>query len=150
MIQYRMSKLLGADWGFLGMMGVIIFMFVVMIMFQNKKRSKAQGEYNSMIDSLRVGVRVKTVGGVIGKILEIREEAVGFRTVLLETGSEKSKSIVLYDIQAIYGIVDDLAIAQSKLDAQKTDVAQENKSDNGVQGAKNTFETQKPKRKSEK
>jgi len=148
-----MSNLLGAngDVSFYITLGVIVAIFVVMITLQSKKRKTAQTEYNTMVESLRVGTRVKTVGGVIGKILEIREEAPGFKTVLLETGGNKGASIILYDIQAIYGVVDDAAIAEHKLgEAQKTNVSKENGGNNGVESAKNAFETEKPKRKSTK
>jgi preprotein translocase subunit YajC len=147
-----MSKLFLAstDWSFYIMLGGIVVVFAVMIMLQSKKRKTAQGEYNTMIDGLRVGARVKTVGGVIGKILEIREEAPGFRTVLLETGGAKGNCTILYDIQAIYGVVDDIAIAQSIAAKQNADVAKENGGNDGVKRGEDAPKTQKPKSKSAK
>ena len=99
-----------SGWEMYVVMGVIVLMFVVMVTLQSKKRKKSQDEYTGMLDTLRPGMRVKTVGGVIGRIKEIREEGPGFKTVLLETGT----STVLYDLQAIYGVVDDEAILAAK------------------------------------
>ena len=99
------------------LIGGFVVIFGVMIYFQSRRRRSAQAEYTGMLDTLRPGTRVKTVGGVIGRIKEIREEAPGFKTVLLETGSDKYPSFVLYDIQAIYGVVDDEKLAAEKIAA---------------------------------
>jgi len=111
-------------------LGVIVLLFIVMVMAQTRKRKSAQAEYTGMLDTLRSGMRVKTVGGVIGKIREIREEAPGFKTVLLETGDPKNPSLVLYDLQAIYGIVDDEAIAAKKMEQAQTTAIQNHEDTN--------------------
>ena len=82
----------------------------VLIVLNTSKRKKLQGEMSGMLDNLRPGDRVKTVGGVIGRIKEIREEAPGFKTVLIESGSAKNPTTVLYDIQAIYGVINEEAV----------------------------------------
>ena len=123
-------------------LGVILLLFVGMIMAQTRRRRTAQAEYAGMLDTLRTGMRVKTVGGVIGKIKEIREEAPGFKTVLLETGTDKNPSLVLYDFQAIYGIVDDEAIQAQKAAIQNHEDA--NKMVNAPQEISKPQET-KPK-----
>ena len=133
-------------------LGVIIGIFVVMIMMQSRRRKAAQAEYMGMIDQLKVGTRVKTVGGVIGRIVEIREEAPAFKTVLIETGSDKSKTLVLYDLQAIYGVVDDEALAaarrEKEIQAQQTDITNHEPADKGVNRTQNSFEAKKPSKKS--
>ena len=97
-----------SDISFYAVLGVIVIAFGIMVFMQSKRRKVQQTEYHTMLDSLRVGIRVKTVGGVIGIIKEIREEAPGFKTVLLET-----PSLVRYDLQAIYGVVDETAISNA-------------------------------------
>ncbi|KAI4453338.1 queuine trna-ribosyltransferase [Holotrichia oblita] len=49
--------------------------------------------------------RVRTVGGIIGRIKEIREEGPGVKTVLLQTSDDKNPAYALFDIQAIYGVI---------------------------------------------
>jgi preprotein translocase YajC subunit len=116
--------------------GLIIVGFTVMIIMQSKKRKVQQTEYNSMIDSLRVGVRVKTVGGVIGVIKEIREEAPNFKTVLLET-----PSLIRYDVQAIYGIVDEAALNQANQKPQS--IEQHKEPDAGIDKPQDAFKAKK-------
>ena len=145
--------------GFYITLGVIVLIFVALIVMQSKRRKTAQAEYTGMLDTLRAGMRVKTVGGVIGKIVEIREEAPGFKTVLLETGDDKHPSFVLYDLQAIYGIVDMEALAkanEAKTVADKApqtqikDVKKNENPDSRVDTPENTFEAKKTKKKSQK
>jgi len=155
----------GDDTSFYVTVGIIIAIFVLMIVMQSRRRQKSQAEYLGMLDTLRVGTRVKTVGGVIGKIVEIREEAPGFKTVLIETGDAKNPSRVLYDMQAIYGVVDTDAILANaiKVDTdrttmlgqnpprdQKDDVQNRESTDKRVDATENSFEAQKPKKKSGK
>jgi len=122
-----MTKFLLANtnWVTWAIFGGFVGIFAVMIMLQTRRRRTAQAEYSGMLETLRPGIRVKTVGGVIGRIKEIREEAPGFKTVLLETGSDKNTSFVLYDLQAVYGIVDD-----EKVMAEKLAAAQQNQTQN--------------------
>jgi len=129
------------DWIFYIILGVIVVVFVCLIMAQSRRRRQAQTEYTGMLDTLRSGMRVKTVGGVIGRIREIREEAPGFKTVLLETGDAKNPSLVTYDLQAIYGIVDDEAIMQKQMqqaaEQQPAAIQNHEPANDGVDNAQN-------------
>jgi len=142
-------------------LGVFVLLIVGMMIMQTRRRKTAQAEYSGMLDTLRPGMRVKTVGGVIGTIKEIREEAPGFKTVLLETGSEKNPSLVLYDMQAIYGRVDDekiaaLAAAQnttasvmpSAIADEPQNIQNHTPADKGIEKTENVFEAKKRKGKS--
>ena len=123
-----------ATWIFFGLLAFLVVMAASTI----RRRKTAQSEYMGMLDTLRPGMRVKTVGGVIGTIREIREEAVGFKTVLLET-----PSLILYDLQAIYGVVNEDALAN-----QPANVQQHPEPDNRVESAENVSKTKETKRKS--
>ena len=139
------------DWIFYVILGVLVLVFVAMIVTQSRKRRTAQAEYAGMLETLRPGMRVKTVGGVIGKIREIREEAPGFKTVMIETGDAKNPSLVTYDLQAIYGIVDDEAIlAQKAANEQAKAIQNHQAPDNRVNNPENVFETKKGKTKRNK
>ena len=80
-----------------------------------RRRKNVHSQVEKMLDELRPGQRVRTLGGIIGRIKEIREESPArtnekgvvtpaVRTVLLQTGSDKNPSFMLFDIQAIYGV----------------------------------------------
>ena len=74
--------------GLLGGMGVWIIMIVMMIgMFwwTSRSQKKKDKEVQDMRDSLQVGDEVTTIGGVIGKVVSIKEE-----TFVLETTKEKT------------------------------------------------------------
>jgi len=136
--------------GFYITLAVIVGLFVVMVMMQSKRRRAAYDQYNGMIESLRPGMRVKTVGGVLGKIVEMREEVPGFKTVLIETGTEKNPTFVLYEMNSIYGLVDDEAIAKRKqeLAEQEASIENHNPADKGVDKTNQGFEAEKGKDKS--
>ena len=88
--------------------GVFAVLLVGMILLQTR-RSKAMREQQAgMLDRLRPGMRVKTVAGVIGRIREIREENSHLKTILLETGQGSSVSFLLYDINAVMAIMEEV------------------------------------------
>jgi preprotein translocase YajC subunit len=83
----------------------VMALFVVLAMMQTKRRKAMQVQVEQMLDELRPGMRVRTVGGIMGRIKEIREEAPTVKTVLLQTGNDKFPSYMLFDINAIYGVI---------------------------------------------
>jgi preprotein translocase subunit YajC len=90
----------------------LIAVFLAFILWQNSRQRRAQADYMAMIDTLRIGTRVKMASGVIGRIKELREEAPGFKTVLIETGGGKNVSYLTYTLDAVQGIVNEEALAQ--------------------------------------
>ncbi|MBO5102435.1 MAG: preprotein translocase subunit YajC [Clostridia bacterium] len=64
----------------------IIAMFFFMGRSQKKREREAQQEAQQMRDSLAVGDEVTTIGGIIGKVVSIKEE-----TFVLETTKDKTK-----------------------------------------------------------
>lgn len=83
---------------------ILLVGLVAMMMYSVKRRKSARVQVEKMLDELRPGQRVRTVGGIIGRIKEIREESPQVKTILLQTGSDKYPAYMLFDIQAIYGI----------------------------------------------
>ena len=79
---------------------LIIAAFVLMMVFQNKKRKKQEKEAKDLIDAVKPGNKVKTIGGVCGIVVEVDAEE---NTFVLETGSvETGKSYIKFDKQAIF------------------------------------------------
>ena len=86
------------------LLGMVVLLGVMMFI-SAKRRRRSHEMITKMHDELRPGQRVRTVGGVVGRIKEIREESRELKTVLIQTGNDKHPAYMLFDIQAIYGVV---------------------------------------------
>ena len=64
---------------------IMIVMLVAMWWFTSSSQKKRDKEAQDMRDSLQVGDEVTTIGGIIGKVVSIKEE-----TFVLETTKEKT------------------------------------------------------------
>ena len=83
---------------------VLVVVMLVLPSFTQKKRIKA---YEEMKSRLRAGDKVQTIGGIVGKIVRIKESN-GTQTVFIETGDKNNKTVVEFDINAIAGVVEGL------------------------------------------
>ncbi|MBQ4050622.1 MAG: preprotein translocase subunit YajC [Oscillospiraceae bacterium] len=66
----------------LPLIAVLVVMYFLMIRPQKKKEKKTQ----EMRNNLQVGDEVTTIGGIIGRVVSLRED-----TLVIETGSDRSK-----------------------------------------------------------
>lgn len=81
-------------------LGVLIVAIIVMFVFSSKRRKKQEEDAKNLIDAVKPGNKVKTIGGICGIVVEIDTEE---NTFVLETGSEQSgKCFIKFDKQAIY------------------------------------------------
>ena len=69
---------------------LIVLMFVAMYFFMIRPQKKQERETNEMRNNLKVGDEITTIGGIIGKIVSIKEE-----TVMIETGHDRMKIRIL-------------------------------------------------------
>ena len=69
---------------------MIVLMIGVMYFFVMRPQKKQEKETKNMRDSLQVGDEITTIGGIIGKIISIKEE-----TVMIETGHDRTKIRIL-------------------------------------------------------
>ena len=69
---------------------IIAVMFVALYFFMIRPQKKQEKQVNDMRNSLQVGDEITTIGGIIGKIVSIKEE-----TVTIETGRDGSKIRIL-------------------------------------------------------
>ncbi len=69
----------------LGFPLIMILMMVGMFWFTSRSQKKRDQEAQNMRDSLQVGDEVTTIGGIIGKVVSIKDE-----TFVLETTKEKT------------------------------------------------------------
>ena len=87
------------NWVFVGVLVVLVAALLIVPMFTNKKRAKQESErYNS----LRPGDVIKTVGGIIGTVIEIRQVSPTEKELVIETGVGDNKTTMVFDIQALY------------------------------------------------
>lgn len=63
---------------------MLVLMIALFYFFLYRPQKKQEKETKTMRDSLTVGDEVTTIGGIIGKIVSIKDE-----TVLIETGRDK-------------------------------------------------------------
>ena len=69
---------------------MIVLMFVAMYFFMIRPQKKQEKETNDMRNNLQVGDEITTIGGIIGKVVSIKEE-----TVMIETGHDRTKIRIL-------------------------------------------------------
>lgn len=83
--------------------GILLVLCVVLFVLYYFRNKKYQQNADQMSNSLKKGDKVKTYSGVYGTIIEIAQNDDG-KIVTIETGTEKHKSYVSYDIRAVYAI----------------------------------------------
>lgn len=69
---------------------MIVVMLVIMYFVIMRPQKKQEKETQNMRNSLQVGDEITTIGGIIGKIISIKEE-----TVMIETGHDRTKIRIL-------------------------------------------------------
>ena len=65
---------------------MIVAMLAILYFFMIRPQKKQEKETNAMRNSLQVGDEITTIGGIIGKIVSIKEE-----TIMIETGHDRTK-----------------------------------------------------------
>ncbi len=80
----------GGGWGQFILIGVMIVAMVVMFIFTSRSNKKKEKEEKDMRDALQVGDEITTIGGIIGKIVSIKEE-----TLVLETSHDRTRIRIL-------------------------------------------------------
>lgn len=69
---------------------LLVAMLAVFYFFMYRPQKKQEKESNDMRNNLKVGDEITTIGGIIGKIVSIKDE-----TVLIETSNERNKIRIL-------------------------------------------------------
>lgn len=81
----------------------LIILLIVMYVFSAKRRKDYNNQVMEMLNSLRPGDKIKTIGGFYGTIISIKETTDG-KVVLLEMGEGSKVSYMTIDANAIYGV----------------------------------------------
>ena len=69
---------------------MLVAMVAIFYFLMYRPQKKQEKEQNSMRENLQVGDEITTIGGIIGKIVSIKDE-----TVLIETSNERNKIRIL-------------------------------------------------------
>lgn len=65
---------------------MMVVLFVVMYFFMIRPQKKRQKEEQEMRNSLEIGDEIVTIGGIVGRVVTIREN-----DLVIETGSDRNK-----------------------------------------------------------
>lgn len=70
--------------------GMFVIIAVVFYFFGIRPQKKQEKQVNEMRNSLQVGDEITTIGGIIGKVISIKDE-----TLMIETGHDRTKIRIL-------------------------------------------------------
>jgi len=88
------AGMMGGLLGMLPMILIFVFFAYFMLYRPQKKQERA---VNEMRNSLRVGDEISTTGGILGKIIQIKDEF-----IIIETGNNKTKmKIAKWGVRAV-------------------------------------------------
>ena len=85
-----------ASYGFLIIMVVAIVFMLIVSSRSNKKRQK---QYQQMLDDIKLGSRVRTIGGIYGTVTKVQDDV-----VIVSVGPDKAR--LVFTKQAIASIED--------------------------------------------
>lgn len=119
---------------------VLVVVMLVLPMFTNRKRAK---EYNQMVEKLRVGDEVRTIGGIIGRVVKISKKG-EFATFVLETGNKGTKTTMEFDMNAIGTVLTSTYVEEEKKEEkqEQKDSAKEEKKDEPEKAEENAQEAE--------
>ncbi len=67
----------------------LILVFVLMYFMMIRPQRKRQKQEQKMRDDVRVGDQITTIGGICGRVVNVKEEE-----LLIETGSDRNKLLI--------------------------------------------------------
>ena len=93
----------GGDWMYyLVTFGPLVLSVVLMYFIMIRPQRKKQKEEQKMRNNLRVGDEITTIGGICGRVVNVKEDG-----LIIETGADRNKmSIKKWAIQSVETIHD--------------------------------------------
>lgn len=104
----------GNNWIMFVVIGVLLVVMMLFTIIPQRKRKK---EAQEMMQSVRVGKKIKTIGGFVGEIVSIDDKQ---GTLELNVGSKEAPVVVVVDKAAIYTVLNPDAPVKEQTE-QKTD-----------------------------
>ena len=125
-----LANLLASNVGSWIMIIVLVAIIIVFMVYNRRVQAKRQQETTDMLNAIKPGNKVKTIGGICGVVVEVCPED---NTFVLETGTEASgKSYIKFDKQAVY---------QTDAVAEKPEKASKSKKGENAEETTETVET---------
>ena len=82
------------------LIGVLVVILVASMIIMNRRSKKREQEAKELIDAVKPGNKVTTIGGIVGIVVEVNPDD---NTIVVETGSEEhGKTYMRFIRQAIY------------------------------------------------
>ena len=126
-----LAVLAGETGGTLLTVGMLVVTFGVFYFFGIRPQKKQERENNAMRNNLTVGDEITTIGGIIGKIVSIKEETMVIETTRDHTRIRLLKSAVRsVDVRVEEARAPKLAEEMAATEATATEEAQKEKADN--------------------
>ena len=91
---------MGAESGMAGTIIWLVLMIAIFYFMLIKPQKKKEKETKAMLDALKVGDSVTTIGGIIGKVLKIKDDK-----VCIEIGDRTQKHPMTLKREAIASVV---------------------------------------------
>ena len=85
-IQFLSSSMDSTTMSNISMIVMLVIMFAVMYFLLYRPQKKQQKKDAEMRNSLEIGDEVTTIGGIVGRVIALKED-----TFVLETGSDRVK-----------------------------------------------------------
>ena len=82
--------------------GVVLVLMIVLTIVPQKKRQKEQ---QNMMNSLCVGTKLMTVGGIVGKITQVNAD----NTLIVNVGTEATPTLIVIDKKAVGYVLEKVA-----------------------------------------
>lgn len=103
--------------------GVVLVLMIVLTIVPQKKRQKEQ---QKMMNSLNVGTKLMTVGGIVGKITQVNTD----NTLIINVGTENSPTLIVIDKKAVGYVLEGVAmpaapVAEEQPAVQETPAVEE-------------------------
>ena len=124
--------------------GLIFAVIIGLMIWQSISGKKKQKEAQARVDALKIGDRVKTIGGICGFVVEINNNE---NTFVLETGLDDKKCCVKFDKGAIYQTAPAEGAAYAKPEEEKQEEVVEQPTEEAVTETVAEEIPAKPKRK---
>ncbi len=95
---YTLQEEAAQSGGMFGMLLPIILMIAIFYFIGIRPQKKQEKEAKAMRDNLAIGDEIATIGGIIGKIVSKREDA-----IVIETSSDRTK--LKFEMRAVSHVI---------------------------------------------
>lgn len=106
------------SWVMYVVIGVVLVLMIVLTIIPQKKRQKEQ---QNMMNSLCVGTKLMTVGGMVGKITQVNSD----NTLIINVGTEANPTLIVIDKKAVGYVLEKVAAPAPEAPATEETPAEE-------------------------